>query len=151
MEVRGQQIVPPERTWNLLGKTLWLVLPIIFLWITISFCEKLFARMPELVLSSVQKAVLRNDTAEHHEGGISCLLRIGNDLAQPVGACMEWFLTCTGPSSPWKTILGLIGEEKDQRSLILNVFAEVMLFTPPLSKNWFEPQISGEQDGRICR
>lgn len=130
MEVSGQQIVPPERTWNLLGKTLWLVPPIIFLWITISFCEKLFAQMSELVLSSV----LKNDTAEHHEGGISCLPWIGNDLAQPVDACVEWFLTCTGTFSPWKTILGLIWGGKNQRSLIMNIFAEVMLFTPSLKR-----------------
>lgn len=46
-----------------------------------------------------------------------------------------------------ETILGLVWGGKGQQSLIKNSFAELMLFNPPLSKNWFKPQISGEQGG----
>lgn len=67
-------------------------------------------------------------------------------LAQPVDLCAEWFLTCAGPSSPGKAILGLIWGGADQQRLIKNFFEEVMLLASPLSKNWFKPQISGEKD-----
>lgn len=52
---------------------------------------------------------------------------------------MEWLPTSDGPSSPWKTMLGFIWGGKDLQNLIKNLFAEVMLRTPPLSENWFKP------------
>lgn len=36
-------------------------------------------------------------------------------------------------------MLGLIWGGKDLQNLIKNLFAEVMLRTPPLSENWFKP------------
>lgn len=45
----------PERTWNLLGKTLRLVLQNIFMWITIRFWQKLFAWMPQMFIKLCAK------------------------------------------------------------------------------------------------
>lgn len=51
---------------------------------------------------------------------------------------------------PGKAMLGLIWGGTDQQRLIKNFFAEVMLLTSPLSKNWFKPQISGEKDAEFA-
>lgn len=103
----------------------------------------------------MQKTGLQNYTAGEHHGGqgvgvVSCLPWVGMAaLAQPMDLCMEWFLTCAGPS-PAKAILGLIWGGTDQQRLIKNFFAEVMLLTSPLSKNWFKPQISGGKDAEFA-
>lgn len=86
----------------------------------------------------MQKAGLKNYTAGERYGGqgvgvVSRLPWVGMAaLAQPVDLCMEWFLTCAGPSSPGKALLGLIWGGTGQQRLIKNFFAEVMLLTSPL-------------------
>lgn len=105
----------PERTWNLLWKTLWLVLQNIFMWITISFCQKLFAWMPQMFIKLCVKGRAEEQSSRTSWGpsgvyhGLECHWPGGMD------PWAEWFPTCVGPSSPWKTILGLIRRGKDQQ------------------------------------
>lgn len=108
--------------------------------------------MPQACIKPVQKAEARDETAGGlHEGGVfGSLTTDPNSVGPAVAPSVEWFLTCAGPSSPWKTILGLLRRGRDPQSLIKN-FAGVMPFYPALSKNWFEPQVFGEPDSRICR